>query len=157
MSKKDLSLPQTFPRAALAAEMAAQIHDTKTIAKRFDITLAQLRELTREPAFNKMLEEFTREWESPMNVKERVRLKAAIAAEDGLAELYGIFQDVDLAPAARLDAFKQITTLADVQPSRAGDGGGGGGFQISINLGTHGDAPEKPIQVTGMTLDHDTE
>ena len=100
-----------------------------------------------------MLDEFTRDWKSPMNVKERIRLKAALAIEDGLIDMYQLFRNPDLAPAARLDAYKQLIALSDTAPRRDEGGDGGSGFSITINVGKNGNEGQPPVIIEGTTVE----
>lgn len=142
-----LDYPEGFQKAHLASDLALELEAQEIILVRHGITEAHLRQLTHENEFNMMLEEFRREWSSPKNVKERIKLKALLATEDGMDELYMIFRNMDLAPNARLDAYKQLSTLADAVPKRETEGGGGSGFQITINVGQTGDSGEKPVVI----------
>lgn len=152
---KLLEFPEGFQKAHLASDLALELEATEIILERYSITTDHLRQLTHEADFNSMLEEYRREWASPKNAKERIKLKALLATEDGMDELYMIFRNMDLAPAARLDAFKQLTTLADAQPKRDGGGEGGSGFSITINVGQN---TEKAVVIEGSTeVDPDPE
>lgn len=157
LPQRDLIWPEGFEKSQLAAEIACEIHELDDILKRHLITRDHLRVLAEQREFSMMLEQYQREWNSPMNTQERIKLKASIAAEDGLTELYGIFKNADFAPNARLDAYKQITTLADAIPKRDGGEGGGSGFSITINVGkTTGEEP-KGVVIEGSTeLDSET-
>lgn len=146
----NLEFPEGFQKAHLASEIASDLIALPDILERHQITNAHLQVLTQQTEFNQMLEEFTRDWKSPMNVKERIRLKAALAIEDGLADMYHIFRNTDLAPAARLDAYKQLVTLSDTAPSRDSGGEGGSGFSITINVGNQGEKDVTPITIEGQ-------
>ena len=145
-----LEYPEGFQKAHLASEIASDLLPLGEVLKRHSLTMEHLQQLTQEREFNMMLEEFRREWSSPMNVKERIKLKALLATEDGMDELYMIFRNMDFAPNARLDAFKQLTGLADAMPKRDGGEGGGSGFSITINVGKNS-GDEKGIVIEGST------
>lgn len=156
-NKRAVEFPEGFQKSHLASEIAADLEALDTILARHSITHDHLRALTEETEFSMMLEEYKREWASPKNVKERIKLKALLATEDGMGELYMIFRNMDLAPGARLDAFKQLTTLADAAPKRELGESGGSGFSITINVGKHS-GDEKSVIIEGSTeLDPDTE
>lgn len=146
-----LVFPEGFQKAHLASEIASDLIDLQDILERHQITQAHLGVLTQQTEFSQMLDEFTRDWKSPMNVKERIRLKSALAIEDGLADMYQIFRNTDLQPAARLDAYKQLVTLSDTAPRREDSAGGGGsGFSITINVGQSGEQDITPITIEGQ-------
>ena len=145
-----LVFPEGFQKAHLASEIASDLMELPDILERHRITQEHLGMLTQQTEFNQMLEEFTRDWKSPMNVKERIRLKAALAIEDGLIDMYQIFRNTDLAPAARLDAYKQLVTLSDTAPRRENEVGGGSGFSIVINVGRDGEKDVTPVVIEGQ-------
>jgi hypothetical protein len=137
--------------AALANELALGLLPIPDIIKRFGITKSQLKGLLHQDTFKRMVKEAKREWNSASNAKERIRIKAAIAAEEGLLTLYEIFQDLELNPSARLEAYKQITELADVKPKKDVQDTGQH-FNLVLNLGD-----KAPITIEAEALDVDTE
>lgn len=143
----DVEFPIGFQQSHFAFELASDLEDVAEVLKRHGITKRHLRALTKLPEFNAQLEEYKREWLAPKNVKERIQMKAALAVEDGMLELYNIFQDRDLAPAARLDAFKKFIDLSGSQPARQEAETGGGGFAITINVGKHAEGQVRPGSV----------
>lgn len=152
--KADLVFPNDFQKAHFASEIACDLGELDDILFRHQITREHLSLLTTQTEFNKMLEEFQREWASPMNVKERIRLKAALAAEDGLEDMYMIFKDGSMAPAARMEAYKQIVTLSDTAPKRDINETGGNGFSIVINVGKNaGESAVAPVVIEGTAVE----
>ena len=131
-------------RATLAAELAIGLLPVKDLLERFDLSAPQLKTLLQTPEFRGMVKDYKQAWHSASNVKERVRLKAAIATEEGLLELYQIFNNMEFNPSARLEAFKQLTALSDVAPKKDAIDHGPG-FHLTLNLG--GDPK------TGITLE----
>lgn len=146
-------IPQSLNRAALAFEIAAGLTALPDILSRFKITKDHLKSLLkRDPQFRHQVTEYKREWLAPKNAKERIRFKAQLAAEDGLLELYSIFKDQDAGLTQRLEAYKQIVSLADVAPKKdAVDTGSH--FSITINLG---ESPQEAITIAATTT-HETE
>ena len=137
-------------RAALAAELAVGILPLPDILKRFDMTSAELKVLMKDANFKQMVSQFKREWNEASNSKERVRIKAVIMVEENLLELHSIFNDIELNPSARLDAFKQMVSLADVAPkTNAPDSGPK--FNLTLNLGSS----REPVTIDATTVDSD--
>lgn len=126
-------------RAALAAELAAAIIPVPDIAKRYNLTIPELKQLMTDPQFRHQVAEFKREWNSPLTAKERTRVKAALAVEDGLIEIYRIFHDPDIPPPVRLEAYRELVKLGDMAPKKEAEGPVGGGFSITINVPRAGD------------------
>ena len=110
------TLPPNLETAALAAELATRLYPVADTLKRYSLTADQLKHLMADPQFRHQVTHYRREWSSPLSAKERVRMKSALAVEDGLVELYRLYHDVTAHPQARLDAFKQLVNLADMQP-----------------------------------------
>ena len=127
--------------AALAAELGAELLPTTEILKRFDLTEDALKHLLRNDAqFRMMIKDFKREWNSPMSAKDRIKLKALLMVEDNLISLHTMFNNINTNPTARMDAFKQMVTLADAAPKKdvLGDGPK---FNLTLNLGAHACEP----------------
>ncbi len=64
-------------------------------------------------------------------------MKSALAVEDGLVELYRLYHDVTAHPQARLDAFKQLVHLADMQPKQNAQTEG---LKFTLNITLAGDS-----------------
>jgi len=110
--------------------------ETKDILAQFSLSPDDLRTMLKDPGFRAMIKEYKQEWLSASNAKERVRLKSMLATEEGLETLWAIFQDMDIAPQARLDAYKQLTNLADAQPKKDSSAEGTK-FTLNIQLADH--------------------
>lgn len=111
-----------------------RIKDAAQIAKEYDIPQAELaRRIRTDRNFAAQILEYKRIWHHPTNAAERVRIKAAVLAEDGLINIWNIFQNPDTHPAVRLDAHKHLTKLADVEPKKDLDAQGSR-FSVTINL-----------------------
>lgn len=76
------------------------------------------------------------------------RLKAQAQAEVLLQESFNLATDPETKPEVRADMIKQNVRWAGYSDPVQGAAGGGGGFQITINLG--GD------QAQGAVIDHET-
>ena len=121
-------------QASLAAELAVELLPVEEILKRFDLTAGQLRVMLKDPQFRSMIKQFRQEWHEAANAKERIRLKASLMVEDNLLELHALFNSIDVNPTSRLEAFKQMTQLADVLPSKESTYSGPK-FNLTLNLG----------------------
>lgn len=132
-----LELPEM---AALAAELGANLLPLPEVMRRFEIDPPTLKKLLADPQFRHMVKDFKRDWNSPMSAKDRIKLKSLLMVEDGLIELHKIFHNMDLNPAARMDAFKQMTELADAKPKKDALPEGSK-FNLTLNLGPHATEP----------------
>ena len=120
--------------ASLAAELAVNLLPVPVVLKRFGMTRQELGHLLKDKSFKRMISQFKQEWENTSNSKERIRLKASLAVEEGLVEIFRIFKDVENAPTARLEAYKQLTQLADALPKKD-ELAVGPTFKLTMNLG----------------------
>ena len=118
----------------LALELAFEISDLPEILARHDLTPDQLKAKLANPAFRSMVHEAKVTWKSDLSVKERIRVKSMVLVEDSLLELYSLFHDKGLAPAARLDAFKQMSKVATVDTPDREQADIGSRVQINISI-----------------------
>jgi hypothetical protein len=132
------------PLAQLALELATGLFDAVQVFRNHGVSKDDAKALMHDPQFRSMLVGYRKLWHSPMNATERVRLKSAVAVEDGLLELHRLYHDVTLAPQARLDAFKQLVQLSDLAPRPTNAGSDGPRFSLTLNLG----APDAPRSLT---------
>ncbi len=142
--------PPNLETAALAAELATRLYPVADTLKRFGLTADQLKHLMTDPQFRHQITEYRREWDSPLSARERVKMKSALAVEDGLVELYRLYHDVSAHPQARLDAFKQLVSLADMQP-KANAQAEGSKFTLNITLA--GQEKEEKLIIDGNTAE----
>ena len=131
-----LDLPKM---AALAAELGANLLPLPEILRRFDLDGPTLKVLLKDQQFRMMIKDFKREWNSPMSAKDRIKLKALLMVEDNLLELHKIFNNIDLNPTARMDAFKMMTELSDAKPKK--EAIESAKFNLTLNLGPHAAQP----------------
>jgi hypothetical protein len=127
----------------LATELAAGLTPLPEILKRFSLTPAKLKQLVADPHFQLLYAEAKAVWHGDANVRERVRAKAQALVEDSLLPVYGIIHNPDMAPATRLDGFSKLAKIADLEPRRDNDAGGGSSFQLTINI-----PGEKEVTIT---------
>ncbi len=142
--------PDDLSTAALAAELATRLYPVADTLKRFGLTADQLKHLMQDPQFRHQITEYRREWESPLSARERVRMKSALAVEDGLVELYRLYHDVTANPQARLDAFKQLVNLADMQPKQNAQAEGS---KFTLNITLAGQEKEEKLIIDGSTVE----
>jgi hypothetical protein len=124
----------------MALDLAMAIKNPKDIAADYGLPPKELAQrLQTDTAFARQVREYRAIWLSPTNAAERVRIKSAVLAEDGLMEIWRVLVNDDLNPSVRLDAHKHLSKLADVEPRRE-DAQSGPTFSLTLNLG--GDATE---------------
>jgi hypothetical protein len=136
-------LPQTVEQfnalsdvdSRLAVELAVKLRPVPEILQTYGLTRKQLATKLREPMFRSMVKQARTLWQSDLSVKERIRLKSQILVEDSILEIFSILHNQDNAIPARLDAFKQLARVAEVDQPERGKGDTGSRFTVSINLG----------------------
>jgi hypothetical protein len=98
--------------------------------------------LRSDTAFQAQVKEYKQVWLHPSNAAERVRIKTAVLAEDGLVDLWAIFVNPEVNPATRLEVHKHVTKLADVEPRREGEAMGS---RFSVTIVLPGEEPMKVV------------
>jgi hypothetical protein len=118
----------------MALELALRIKPASQIAEEYGISNTELaHRLKHDAAFKQQFLDLLDEWQHPLAAADRVRLKAAALAEDGLVELWGLFSNPDVNPSIKLDVHKHLSKLADVEPKRDASEQGSR-FSVTINL-----------------------
>lgn len=141
----------------LVVELASELEPARDTLKRYGMTkkdLAQL--LTDEPALQKHYKDAQVMWDSPMNVRERVNMKAAMCSEAGLLRLHQLIHSADTPPSNVIAAHQHMSTLGNLMPSKAGESGDTGSrFSIVLNIGKSQD--REPIKVVGEVIEQEVE
>jgi hypothetical protein len=125
--------------AQVAAEIAAELSTPDEIRARYKITDEQWDVMRKSPIFRDMVATAIKEFRGDLNAKKRIQLKAAIAAEDSLPQLYSMVYDKTIPAQSRIDAYKQLADLAEVgaRSSKGTEGRDPGeGFTLIINFPT---------------------
>lgn len=124
--------------AQVAAEIAAGLSTPQEVCARYGISPEQWETMRTNQLFRDMVAAAIKDFRGDLNAKKRIQLKAAIAAEDSLPELYAMVYDRTVPANARIDAHKQLTNLAEVgaQAARHGSVDPGEGFTLVINFPT---------------------
>jgi len=137
------TLPQTVNEfnsisdsdSRLAVEIAVQLRPVPEILKQYDISRKDLVRKLKDPMFRDMVRQAKSLWNSDLSVKERIRLKSQILVEDSILEIFSMVHNRDNAIPARLDAFKQLARVAEVDSPDRSNADTGSRFTVSINLG----------------------
>lgn len=95
-------------------ELTADITPKAEVLKRYGYTISDLRDKMRDPMFRGALSEAKKLWNSDLNVKQRVALKAAFLVEDSLIDLLRMIKSPDMPPQAKLDAFKKLAEVSQL-------------------------------------------
>ena len=151
------TLPQTVSEfntlsdtdSRLAVELAVRLRPVPDIIAAYGISAKTLSVKLRDPMFRDMVKQAKSLWNSDLSVKERIRLKSQVLVEDSLLEIFSMVHNQENAVPAKLDAFKQLARVAEVDSPDRGKGDSGSRFTVSINLGD----TVKPVVIEGKTTE----
>lgn len=141
------ALSQTDGR--IAWEIAAEIADIPTILARYGLTPATFQKKLKDPMFRGAIREAKALWKSDMNVKERIRLKAAFLVEDSILDIFAIIKNEQMPVAAKLEAFEKLMKTADMTPKTGVQPATAAGFKVVIQMG---DSPGQQVTIDGHAL-----
>jgi hypothetical protein len=131
------SLPELTPSqlAKLAREVVMEIREIKDILPQFGVTPAQYAKLAEHPAYKRILNAISIDWNCATNTESRIKISAAAILEENLPVL-GARMGSDSEPLREaIEAGKLFSRLAGLSSSEEGRGGGEGKFVINIDLG----------------------
>jgi hypothetical protein len=131
--------------ARLALEIVSGLSKASDVLARYGMTEAQFREKLQNPQFKQLLRDTKQVWQSDLNVKERIRLKAALLVEDSLLGIFRMMGDKDSGPLTRLNAFRELARIASVEEKE--NKGGGAGSKFVLNITVPGGA--QPVVIEG--------
>lgn len=134
----------------LAIELALQIRSIPDVLKTYSLARSDLARKLRQPMFRDMVKQAKILWNSDLSIKERIRLKSQVLVEDSLLSIFQIVHAADNAIPAKLDAFKQLSKIAEVEAPERKQNEIGSRFTVHINLGDN----IAPVVIEGST-DHD--
>ena len=155
-----MTLPQTLAEfnalsdtdSRLAVEVAVQIRPIAEVLVAYSLTRSDLVRKLRDPMFRDMVKQAKNIWSSDLSIKERIRLKSQVLVEDSLLTIFQIIHHADNAIPAKLDAFKQLARVAEVDTPERGKGAEGSRFTVSINLGD-----TRPLIIEGTSHEQSQE
>ncbi len=128
------SIEEIIP--SLARDLAQDLHTMDELIEQYGLTRAMVRKLLRSKSFKAMITSARGEWASPGNAKNRAQLKAQLAVEEAIPDIYKIVTDGEEAAPARIQAFSQLREVGKFEKAPAEQQGSGGpGFSVTINLG----------------------
>lgn len=138
--------------AHIATELAAGLSDASAIRERYGIDEAQWDVLKRNTVFREMLREAFTKLRGDLNAGKRITLKAEVALEDSIPQLYLMAHDAQIPAASRVESIKTMAALAGRNmkgEAVIGAGAGGTGFAINIQINTG--TEEKVISLEGAS------
>ena len=131
--------------ATLAREIAQDIFPVDQIVSLHRLEDVEWQRIQQHPRFVAMLAEMQREWNSALNTRERVRIKAQTGLETMLEVFINDINDHSIPLAQRVEAGKFLAKLGELGEHAPGLGAGG---QININIITGGD--RQPVSISAQ-------
>lgn len=141
------ALSQTDGR--IAWEIAAEIADVPTILTRYGISAEGFKRKLKDPMFRMAVREAKALWKSDLNVKERIRIKAAMLVEDSLLDVFAIIKNENMPAASKLEAFEKLMKTADLAPKTGVQPATAAGFKVVIQMG----ATAQEVQIHGHVVE----
>lgn len=138
----------------LVYEMAMGDASPQEVCEAYGMSKQEAMILLNNPIF---VAHFNRAREEMLEHGMPVRTKAMLVVDEGIGVVRGILHDKEAPPMARLEAFKQLTALAELaQKKTAADvpNGGATPFQININMNATPNGALMAPRPT-ITLDHE--
>jgi hypothetical protein len=127
-----MSLPILNLDPKFVLELAAGLEDPDKIATRYAYQPDAWQSLKNDEHFRKVVEAKRTELQKSGYT---FRLKAALAAEDLLDDVYIGAKSIDASLASKLEAFKYLTKLGGLEPKEDKQVQQGPAFTINIDLG----------------------
>lgn len=125
--------------SSLVADLARGLRDPADIWHEHGITCkVDAKAVASTPLFRRLLADARQQWKDPGNTRERVRVRALMALEESLLDLYGAVVDGRQPLNHRVQAAQFIGKLAGLDAEAAG-AAGGGGVVVNIDLGKAAD------------------
>jgi len=147
----------------IARELATETFTPEQILQRYNINQADLDAIAANPFFQRVLADYTKEWQSLASTQKRVAASALMALEENLPVLADRMGSrasglADAVAAAKL--FKELGGIA--APAPQNNAQQGGGFAIRIDFGSHKVSleqtqepkliEEKPLELPGDSI-----
>lgn len=143
MGEPDQNLVFAADFATLAREIAQDIFPVDQIIALHRLDDAEWQRIQAHPRFVSMLAEMQRDWNSALNTRERVRIKAQTGLETMLEVFINDINDHSIPLAQRVEAGKFLAKLGELGEHAPGAGLGG---QLVINIVTG--STKEPVSIT---------
>jgi hypothetical protein len=130
----------------IAMELAAGLSDVEGVREKYNITEEQWLRLQNNPSFLGLLREAETAFAGDLNAGKRIVKKAEILLEEALPVLHRHMMSPDATVTNVVDVVKQLKEIAGIGKTAKDAAGGGGGFNVQIDIHTTG---EKPVVIQG--------
>jgi hypothetical protein len=121
---------------ALARDLAQDLYSPEQIIAQHNLDRETVVALLGSDTFKAMIVAAKQEWATPGNAKSRAQIKAQLAVEESIIDMYQIVQDAKEPATSRVAAFAQLKAVGKFEATPTEQmGSGGPGFSVVINLG----------------------
>lgn len=103
----------------LVADVCAELEPLPVILKRYSVSKSQFRALLAQPVFRQAIKAQRSVFQSVANIPDRIRLKAQLAVEDLIQDMYSLAAGVNVQAAARVAAFNAIKNMTGLERPEA--------------------------------------
>lgn len=118
---------------SLASELASGLEPKADVWRRHGCDRGLAEKIVALPVFRQMLAEARDRWSGDDNAPERIRKKAQLAIEQGLADVFADCVNPKLPLNHRIQGFQLMTKWAGMDDAGPGNVGGAGGVSIRID------------------------
>ena len=132
----DDTSPHPTLMALIAHGFATELFNRDQILQRYGLDEAGLQAIEANPYYQRVLQDYTKEWHAPSTTAKRLAFYAQVALEEQLPILAARMGDRQSALSDAVNTAKLFRDLAGIAPPVAGSGvSQGTPFTISINFG----------------------
>lgn len=165
---RDLEI-SSLPMRAFMVDIAQDIYPKDAIAKRYNLTLAEMLMILQLPGVIARVREMRAVWQSGLNTNERTKAYFSLVAMEAAPVFDKILHDPNVGVRDKIDALKQAGLISGLTAPAPRDGVGAPGApgnQFGVNIIFSSGAQERittvvdpptPVELPTITLDGSTE
>lgn len=145
--------------AALACEMAKNLHGRAATLHKMNVTEAQMTEIEKDEYYQRTFDDYVADWNRPTSAKERMEHVGAAYALEIMPPIAGkAMRDDDTPLTQRVEALKVISMIGGAGRAREDRGSSDSRerFVIQINMGAISEVYDKPLAADApKTIEHE--
>lgn len=120
---------------SIARSLAMDLEETETILAAHGVTSAQYERMARTARYKDVFKQYVIDWNKPSTIPERVKIKSQMLVELNLDTMHREINNAKEPLSSRVEAFKTVAKLGEVDGARRSDQAPGSTFSVTINLG----------------------
>jgi hypothetical protein len=133
---RDTNLDISHLSPLICMELAAGLSDADGVREKYNISEDQWLRLNKNPSFIGMLKEAQTAFAGDLNAGKRIVKKAEILLEEALPVLHNHMMSPEATASTVVDIVKQLKEVAGIGKTTKDAIGGGGGFNVNIEIHT---------------------